>query len=215
MKENVDSFVYCWTDKLTNKMYIGSHKGSENDGYICSSKIVLEHYKKRPNDFTRQIIEKGNYVDIRELESSLLKKYNAAKNERFYNQHNGDGEFYCKGHTEETKKKISEGGRGKTVRFGKENGMYGKKHSEETKEKIRDKAGHWQGKKHSEETKKKMSESMKGLKHKSFYGRPMKSETKEKIIKSNLGRKMSEETKKKMSESRKAFLLRKNGGLNG
>ena len=213
--EVINSFVYCWQDKLTNKMYIGSHKGNENDGYICSSKLVLEQYKKRPNDFIRQIIAKGNYEDIRKLECLLLKKVDAAKNKTFYNQHNGDGNFYCKGHTEETKKKIAEGGKGKTARFGKENGMYGKKHSEETKQKIRNKAGHWQDKKHSQETKEKMSVSMKGLKHKSFYGRPMKMETKEKIIKANLGRKMSEETRKKMSGSRKAFLKRKEGELNG
>ena len=40
-------------------------------------------------------------------------------------------------------------------------------------------------------------------------------ETKEKIIKINLGRRVSEETRKKMSESRKAFLKRKEGELNG
>lgn len=57
-----------------------------------------------------------------------------------------------------------------------------------------------------------MGESMTGIKHKSFYGRPMKDETKEKIIKANLGRKMSEETKKRMSISRKAFLERKSKG---
>jgi len=211
----VDSFVYCWQDKLTNKMYIGSHKGNENDGYICSSKIVLEQYKQRPKDFIRQIIAKGNYKDIRNLEHYLLKKVNASKNENFYNQHNGDGKFYCKGHTKETKLKIAEGGKGKTARIGKENGMYGKKHSEESKNKMREKAGHWQGKKHSEETKKKMSNSMKGLKHKSFYGRPMKIETKEKIIQANLGKKMSKETREKMSAARKAFIKRKKGALNG
>jgi hypothetical protein len=43
----------------------------------------------------------------------------------------------------------------------------------------------------------------------------LKIETKEKIIKTNLGRKMSEETRKKMSGSRKAFLKRKEGELNG
>jgi hypothetical protein len=212
----IDSFVYCWNDTLNNKIYIGSHKGSEHDGYICSSKIVLEEYKKRPSNFVRTIIAKGIYKDIRNLEHLLLKKLNAAKNKDFYNQHNGDGEFYCKGHTDETKKKIAENGKGKTANFGKENGMYGKKHTDETKKKIAEKAGHWQGKKHSEETKNKMSISMKGLKHKPFYGRPMKIETKEKIIKANLGRKMSQQTKQKMSESRKAFLKRKEEGvLNG
>jgi hypothetical protein len=209
MNYNVDSFVYCWQDNRNNKMYVGSHKGNENDGYICSSKLFLEEYNKRPEDFSRQIIAKGNYKDIRNLEYLILEKFNAAKDKSFYNQHNGDGNFYCKGHTEETKKKIAKNGKGKTARFGKENGMFGKKHTEETKNKIRLKSGHWKDKKHTEQTKQKMSKSMTGLKHKPFYGRPMKNETKEKIIKANLGKKMSLETREKMSKSRKAFLEKK------
>ena len=27
-------FVYQWTDHKTNKLYIGSHKGDPDDGYI-------------------------------------------------------------------------------------------------------------------------------------------------------------------------------------
>jgi hypothetical protein len=41
-----EAFVYCWTDKLHNKLYVGVHKGNVDDGYICSSKIMLKEYKK-------------------------------------------------------------------------------------------------------------------------------------------------------------------------
>jgi hypothetical protein len=105
---NKESFLYKWIDKSRNMFYIGVHKGSTNDGYICSSKIMLEEYSKRPEDFERTILEFGNYGDLIQKETSLLKKVDAARNLQYYNQHNGDGNFYCKFHTEETKKIIKE-----------------------------------------------------------------------------------------------------------
>lgn len=75
-----DSFVYCWTDVLTNKLYVGSHKGNIDDGYICSSKHMLKEYKERPTDFKRQIIAEGSYLDIKKLEQIILTTVNAAKN---------------------------------------------------------------------------------------------------------------------------------------
>lgn len=120
----MEAFVYCWTDKKTNKLYLGYHKGNSNDGYVCSSKLMLNEYNIRPNDFTRQILAYGTSNDCRNLESLLLKKINAAKDEKFYNQNNMDGKFACIGHNSSTKEKISKA-------------LIGKKHSQETKEKIR------------------------------------------------------------------------------
>lgn len=40
-----DSFVYCWHDDQRDMRYIGVHKGSQDDGYICSSKLMLQEYK--------------------------------------------------------------------------------------------------------------------------------------------------------------------------
>ena len=100
----VEAFVYCWTDVKTNKLYIGSHKGTVNDGYVCSSKLMLQEYTKRPQDFTRQIVAEGNVDDIRKLEYKILKSVNAANDDLFYNQHNGFGTYL----NDEVKKKIGE-----------------------------------------------------------------------------------------------------------
>ena len=63
-----NSFVYCWSDKATSKVYVGVHKGHEDDGYICSSKTMkIEHFK-RPEDFSREIICKGSFEDCSEFE---------------------------------------------------------------------------------------------------------------------------------------------------
>src|SRR5271157_2191389 len=56
MKEKY-GFVYRWYDKKHNRYYIGAHWGDENDRYICSSKWMLQAYKKRKEDFLREILE--------------------------------------------------------------------------------------------------------------------------------------------------------------
>lgn len=104
-----ESFVYCWTDHLTGKLYIGSHKGTDDDGYICSSKYMLEEYRTRPHDFTRQIVAHGTDSDIRKLERTLLVSLNAKNNPSFYNRHNASGDRpNLKGipKTEATKRKM-------------------------------------------------------------------------------------------------------------
>lgn len=125
---------------------------------------MMEEYNNRPEDFIRQIVAEGYYKDIRKLESVILKSMNAAVDEKFYNMHNGDGKFYCKGHTKETVRKINIGckfpnGKDKRANYGVHNGMYGKSHTEDVKEKMRKNAGHWKNKKHSEDTKEKMRKS--------------------------------------------------------
>ncbi len=74
--------------------------------------------------------------------------------------------MFGKHHSEETKKKIGIGNKGKIV-------------SDETKRKLSEIN---KGKKHSEETKKKMSESSKGEKH-SMFGKHHSEETKKKMSK--------------------------------
>jgi hypothetical protein len=52
-------FIYIWKDrKGTGRYYIGAHWGTEDDGYICSSRIMREAYRRRPQDFRRRILKK-------------------------------------------------------------------------------------------------------------------------------------------------------------
>lgn len=51
-------FVYIWRDRKRKMYYIGSHWGSEDDNYVCSSNIMKSAYKRRPNDFKRRIISR-------------------------------------------------------------------------------------------------------------------------------------------------------------
>ena len=101
-----EAFIYCWTDTNRNMLYVGTHKGTPDDGYVCSGKLMLEEYNKRPQDFKREVMAFGSYNDMINFETKILKAANAARDKSFYNQHNGDGNFYCKGHSEETKNKI-------------------------------------------------------------------------------------------------------------
>lgn len=154
----MEAFVYCWTDKKTNKLYVGSHKGSIDDGYVCSSKPMKQEYRIRPQDFSRQIIAEGAFQDIRLLEEKILKSANVMFNQYFYNMHNGNGNFYLKQHTNETKEKLkklikskehcealSKSKKGiipkcvftREKYIGENNPNYEKKASEKTKEKMK------------------------------------------------------------------------------
>jgi len=113
--------VYMWEDIQKNMFYIGSHKGSINDGYICSQPLMNEEYNNRPFDFVRTILDTGTTESMRKFESDLLHYYNAALNPMFYNKHNGGDKFICTGHSPETIDKM------RKAKSGKNNPMYGKK----------------------------------------------------------------------------------------
>ena len=49
-------FVYIWRDRKNWRYYVGSHWGTENDGYICSSTWMRKAYRRRPTDFKRRVI---------------------------------------------------------------------------------------------------------------------------------------------------------------
>lgn len=76
MDEKSYGFVYCWTDRISGKKYIGSHYGSEDDGYVASSKPFMEDYRVRPQDFSREILDRiyePNVLKLREMEGIRLK----------------------------------------------------------------------------------------------------------------------------------------------
>lgn len=102
----MDSFVYIWTNNLTDQKYIGVHKGNPDDGYICSSKTMLEDYNINPALFRRDIIAQGSFDDMYELESKMLREVDAAKNPQYYNQSNNNGKFYMSRMPESGREKL-------------------------------------------------------------------------------------------------------------
>lgn len=146
----MSGFVYRWTDTSNGMYYIGSHKGTPDDGYIGSGTWFKSAYKKRPNSFHREILYIGK--DYRELEEFILKEVNAADNNQFYNLKNkavgfDEGENnprfgknkgkehpnFGRAMSEQHKQKLSKIA---SLRTGEKNSFYGKSHSKESREKI-------------------------------------------------------------------------------
>ena len=66
-----EAFVYSWKNKTTGKIYVGWHKGFEYDGYVCSSKVLMEEYTANPDNFERFIIAHGTAEDMAALETAI------------------------------------------------------------------------------------------------------------------------------------------------
>ncbi len=162
-----NSFIYIWYDFYKDKFYLGSHYGSEEDGYLFGGIDIKTEYKKRPNDFTRDIISYhlvNEYYEIREIEKSYLIKYDVENNEYFYNRTNESYGGYHKKSVERRLNDIDENGLNhfqraslKMVKTRQENGSYktSKIKEYETKKSNIEKL---------ENTKNKISETLKGSK---------------------------------------------------
>jgi hypothetical protein len=57
-------YIYLWRDRKRKMFYLGSHIGSEHDGYIGSGKRFTAAYKKRPEDFKRRILERVEFESL-------------------------------------------------------------------------------------------------------------------------------------------------------
>ena len=89
----MEAFCYVWFDNKKHMAYIGYHKGTVDDGYVCSCKHMLNEYENRPKDFKREILDFGESEEMFKLESELLKYYDAKNNPSFYNKTNNDWPF--------------------------------------------------------------------------------------------------------------------------
>lgn len=89
-----EAFTYKWTNNKTGMFYIGVHKGSQEDGYISSSRNedFWNDYWNNKDDFIREIIDTGTYDNMEKLEHKLLKEVDAKNNPNYYN--NSTGGFY-------------------------------------------------------------------------------------------------------------------------
>lgn len=115
----------------TRLKYYGSQYGKGSDPielwvtYFTSSKKVKALISQYGKDSF--IVKIRKIFDTRESalrwEATFLSKIDARNRADWLNQHNGDGKFYCKGHTDDTKKKLRRINLGKTM-------------SEDTKKKI-------------------------------------------------------------------------------
>jgi hypothetical protein len=94
-------FVYLWRDRKHNRYYVGSHWGTEDDGYVCSSAWMMQAYKRRPQDFKRKILSRGihtrdsllneefRFLSMIEI-NQLGKRYYNLKNTKDYYWHTED-----------------------------------------------------------------------------------------------------------------------------
>lgn len=148
----MEAFVYEWLNLTNNKKYIGYHKGSEDDGYICSSSssIFWDDFKNPNTKWQRNILAKGTADACLVIEQKILKEIDL-KSDEFYNNARGAEVIF----TDEVREKIRQ------HHLGGSSGMKGKKHSEETKKKIKE--AHIKIE-HNEEWNNKVSIALKGKK---------------------------------------------------
>ena len=110
MKKQKDGFIYIWRDSKHKRYYIGSHWGSENDSYICSSTNMKHAYKRRPKDFKRKIVQRLQnclYTELLEIEYKWLKLAEKRK-ERYYNLNFSANHWASRDNSKSIGQKISE-----------------------------------------------------------------------------------------------------------
>lgn len=127
-----EGFVYRWYDVSNDKFYIGSHKGTPEDGYLGGGVLFRRAYAKRPESFIREIMYTG--VNYREYEQTILDYEDAASNEKFYNLVNHAWGGSPKGIAKKTSTKIkmSKAAKGKPK---------SEKHRENVSKSLKDKTG--------------------------------------------------------------------------
>lgn len=136
-------FVYIWYDRKKRMFYVGSHWGTEDDGYICSSTRMKRAYRRRPETFKRRVLKKvftdrtvlaaeeQRYLDMIDPSQLGIRYYNL-------NTKNPSNGFFSHKHTESTRQKMSEAKKRNPVRY-------------------------WQGRKRDPSTVTKISEKKRGV----------------------------------------------------
>ena len=80
-------FVYKWTNIIDGRWYIGSHKGTKDDGYVGSgSEFKKAIARQGLSNFIREILYEGD--QFRKEEMSILIKLDAMNDPQSYNMTN-------------------------------------------------------------------------------------------------------------------------------
>lgn len=199
-------FIYIWYDRKRKMYYIGSHWGSEDDGYICSSNRMRDAYRRRPDDFKRRVLLRiySNRKELLEHEEIIIKKAERKKN-KYYNLHFSTGHWHTNEQT-----RLSVGQKISKALTGKPSSNLGLKRTEESKQKMRNA---WKNRSPmTEQTKEILRQKALGLKRTEetcikigniHRGKKLSEETKLKISNSKTGKKLSEETRQKISNAAK------------
>lgn len=133
--------------------------------YFTSSRFVKDFRARFGEPDVVQVRRLFNDQDkARQWEAKVCRRLNVKGSPKWLNRHNGDGKFMCKGHTEETRIKLSIANKGRKV-------------SDEAKERI---GALNRGKNLSAETRQKLSKSRKG-KPSPTKGIPMSEEQRAKM----------------------------------
>jgi hypothetical protein len=184
-------FTYCWSDHRDVKIYVGVHLGSQDDGYVCSSKFMSKEYRERPQDFTREILFKGSYEECAKFETALIAGLFKQNKDTFYNRANGRKILF----DDVVKSKMSQKAKGRKMPDG---------HLEKMLAARAGKPGPRKGVTLSEEVRRKISNSKKGIVT-SKMGHKHTPESKKKMSDSAKSKPpITEETRLKLSESAKA-----------
>jgi hypothetical protein len=85
-----EAFVYIWRNAKTNKYYIGSHRGTIDDGYTHSSKHLPDfprYSRVIPKHYSRRILAYGTESEMWALEDKLQLNRKVKCWDRYYNVH--------------------------------------------------------------------------------------------------------------------------------
>ena len=225
-------FVYIWFDRKHRRFYIGSHWGTEQDGYICSSRWMRKSYKRRPIDFKRRVIaivhDRKLLLEEEHRWLSMIPKEELGRS--YYNlTHHKNGHWAANSDSRTVAQKISDShkndpnwgawwvGKKQTDEHRQKHSKAkkGRRLSPSTEFKQGDIPWH-KGTKGlivvSDETKRKIGEAGKGrvvakATRQKLSARIITDETREKLRQVNLGKHHSAESKLKMSASAKGKVI--------
>lgn len=201
-QHNSYGYIYCTTNLVDSKKYIGQHAGKAEDRYIGSGKYFKRAVKTHGREsFQKEILQFCiDADDLNESEIYWIDYFGAYKSDLFYNFDKG-GNCPTRGipMTQEAKDHLSKLNKGKGL---------GKKMNLNDEQRARIGAPRL-GKSPSEETRKKMSVARIGTKlseatrlkmSESGKGGVVSEETRDKISKGHTGKTVSEETREKLRQ---------------